>query len=264
MLSFILGGAVASSIGTPADSSEAEVPAFNEFLVIPQRNIFRSQNRVDAGARAARGQEELAPAAALASIEVIGIIKTADPLSSMVIVIDNGRHVPCRVGDRVAGMLITEIRASEVFFETADGTRIVRIQSCKAPDSGLDSGRRLVDSGMRTRPPATIVQRRSAGGGFRVSVGAADIHYLVRRLPLAKHVENGRVRGLRLTGDVMGLREGDCVIQVGGQSLCTRRPRQKLLQMTWKYRQSGGEVPEIPVVVERAEQRIELVLVPFG
>ena len=67
-----------------------------------------------------------------------------------------------------------------------------------------------------------------------------------------------------MTGDVMGLREGDCVVQVGGQSLCTQRPRQKLLQMTWKYRQSRQGMPEIPVVVERAEQKIELVLVPFG
>jgi hypothetical protein len=110
----------------------------------------------------------------------------------------------------------------------------------------------------------TMVQRRAVGGRFRVPVGAAEIRYLALSLPVARCVENGHVRGLRLTGDVMGLREGDRVIEVAGQSLCTQRPRQKLLQMAWKYRQSREAMPEIPVVVQRADQRLELVLVPFG
>jgi hypothetical protein len=87
---------------------------------------------------------------------------------------------------------------------------------------------------------------------------------LARELPLVRAVEDGRVAGLRLTQDVMGLREGDRVTHVAGQSLHTKRPKQKLLQITRKYRQYGREMPEIPVVVERDDRQMKLVLVPFG
>jgi hypothetical protein len=62
----------------------------------------------------------------------------------------------------------------------------------------------------------------------------------------------------------MGLREGDRVTHVAGQSLHTKHPKQKLLQITRKYRQYGRDMPEIPVVIERENKKLELVLVPFG
>ena len=85
---------------------------------------------------------------------------------------------------------------------------------------------------------------------------------MARKLPLVTHVDGGEVKGLRLTQDIMGLKEGDRLTHVGGQSLCTRRPKQRLWQIASKYRQYGKEMPEIPVVVERDAGTLEFVLVP--
>jgi len=249
-----------SSVGREVDRDEQEVPAFDEFLVIPERNMFSSRRQASRREEQTPVAHRFAATTAPATIEVIGIVKTSDSLSSIAIIKDHGRHVPCRVGDTVGGMLITEIRTSEIFFETASGTRIAKIQPGLMPDGVVipEIRRRA------TAEPLPVLARSASGAGRRVPINVTQIRHLARTLPLVTHREEGRVKGLRLTQDVMGLREGDRVTAVGGQSLHTRYPKQKLLQMTRKYRQYGREIPEIPVVVERDDKKLELVLVPIS
>lgn len=249
-----------SSVGREAGRDGQEVPAFDEFLVIPERNMFSSRRQASKKEEKAGAAHRSAPTTAPASIEVIGIVKTSDSLSSIAIIKDHGRDVPCRVGDTVGGMLITEIRTSEIFFETAAGTRIAKIQPGLTPTG-------VVISDIRRRATADsipVLARSASAAGRRVPINVTQIKHLARTLPLVTHREEGRVKGLRLTQDIMGLREGDRVTAVGGQSLRTRYPKQKLLQITRKYRQYGREMPEIPVVVERDDKKLELVLVPIS
>jgi len=245
-----------SSIGTETGRDEP-VPSFDEFLVIPEQNMFSSRRQASKDEARTEPRQRSVPTTAPADIEVIGIVKARDPLSSIAIIKDHGRHVPCRVGDTVGGMLITEIRTSEIFFETAAGTWIAKIQPGMTPS-------RLVVPEVRKPTSEPLLARISpaAGAGRRVSVDATAIKHLARTLPLVTDREGDQVKGLRLTQDVMGLREGDRVTSVGGQSLYTKYPKQKLLQITRKYRQYGNEMPEIPVVVERGQKKLELVLVP--
>ena len=246
-----------SSFGMVADGDEPEIPAFDEFLVIPERNMFSSRRQASKNEAKTEPRQRSVPTTAPADIEVIGIVKARDPLSSIAIIKDHARHVPCRVGDTVGGMLITEIRTSEIFFETAAGTWIAKIQPGMTPS-------RLVMPEVQPPTSEPLLARTSLASGAdrRVPINATAIKHLARTLPLVTHREDGRVKGLRLTEDIMGLREGDRVTAVGGQSLYTKYPKQKLLQITRKYRQYGKEMPEIPVVVERGQKELELVLVP--
>ena len=256
----VLAGVSVSSVGREAERDEQAVPSFDEFLVIPERNMFSSRRRASKKEEKAGAAHRSAPTTAPASIEVIGIVKTSDSLSSIAIIKDHGRDVPCRVGDTVGGMLITEIRTSEIFFETASGTRIAKIQPGLTPKGAVIPELRR----RATAEPLPVLARLASGAGRRVPITVTQIRHLARTLPLVTHREEGRVRGLRLTQDIMGLREGDRVTAVGGQSLYTRYPKQKLLQITRKYRQYGREMPEIPLVVERDDQKLELVLVPIS
>lgn len=249
-----------SSVGREAGRDEQAVPSFDEFLVIPERNMFSFRRWPSKKEEKAGMEHGFALTTSPINIEVIGIVKTSDSLSSIAIIKDHGRHVLCRVGDTVGGMLITEIRTSEIFFETAAGTRIAKIQPGLTPSG-------VVIPELRRRATADsipVLARSAFGAGRRVPINVTQIKHLARTLPLVTHREKGRVRGLRLTEDVMGLREGDRVTAVGGQSLHTRYPKQKLLQITRKYRQYGREMPEIPLVVERDDQKLELVLVPIS
>ncbi|UCD48745.1 MAG: hypothetical protein JSW27_14570 [Phycisphaerales bacterium] len=247
---------VVSLVGQGLGQDEEEVPAFDEYLIISERNMFNSRRQAS---RAGQKNTRKPPVAVPEGIEVIGIVKTSDVLSSVVIVKDHGRHVPCRVGDRIGDMVITEIRTSEVFFESPEGTQIAKIQP------GVLSDRLTAPRRHRPTPePAPARVAVAARSGRRVPIQASQIRHLARELPLVTDVEDGRVTGLRLTQDIMGLREGDRVTHVAGQSLHTKSPKQKLLQITRKYRQYGRDMPEIPVVVERDNRKMELVLVPFG
>jgi len=247
-----------SLVGQGLGQEEEEVPAFDEYLIIAERNMFSSSRQASRAGQNTR-TPAVTPITVPEGIEVIGIVKTSDALSSVVIVKDHGRHVPCRVGDRIGDMVITEIRPSEIFFESPEGTRIAKIQP------GVPSDRLRVPRYQRPAPePAPAQVTVASRFGRRVPIHANQIKHLARALPLVKDVEDGRVTGLRLTQDVMGLREGDRVTHVAGQSLHTKYPKQKLLQITRKYRQYGREMPEIPVVVERDNRKVRLVLVPFG
>lgn len=240
-------------------SGEEKVPAFREYLIIPERNMFSSRRQASKKVQKIEREPRVATTTVPEGIEVIGIVKTGDALSSIAIIKDHGRHVPCRVGDRVGGMVITDIRTSEIFFESAEGTRIAKIQPGKASDRpSMPKRQRAVPEPVPTRVAVASLS------GRRVPIRAREVRHLASQLPLVTHVEDGRVRGLRLTQDAMGLREGDRVTHVGGQSLHTKYAKQKLLQMTRKYRQYGKEMPEIPVVVERDSRKLELVLVPTG
>jgi hypothetical protein len=247
---------LASVAGTAIGGDEPEVPAFEEFLVIPQRNMFSSR-RCESGKSSRHAPERSsAPTTAPVGIEVIGIVKTDDRLSSIAIIKDHGRHIPCRVGDRVGDMLITEIRSSEIFFETEAGTRIARLQP------GVMSDRVRPEVPRTRNRPTPVLAKAQSSAGRRVPINAMQIRHLAQALPLVTHREAGQVKGLRLTRDIMGLHKGDRVTAVGGQSLHTKYPKQKLLQITRKYRQYQRNVPEIPVVVERGDEKLKLVLVP--
>lgn len=238
---------------------EEDVPAFDNYLIIPERNMFSSSRRPSGAAQRTERKPHIAAASLPEGLEVIGIVKTSDPFSSIVVIKDHGRHVPCRVGDRIGDMVITDIRTSEIFFESPEGTRIARIQPGVLSDrTRLPQPRKAVPQPVR--PPVAV----ASSAGQRVPIRAVEIRHLAKELPLVTCVEDGRVRGLELTQDIMGLREGDRVTHVAGQSLNTRHPKQKLLQITRKYRQYGRGMPEIPVVIERDDRQLKLVLVPFS
>jgi type II secretory pathway component PulC len=246
-----------SCIGQELGQDEEQVLAFDEYLIIPERNMFSSRRQASGAVQKVKRKPRVAATTVPEGIEVIGIVKTSDALVSIVIIKDHGRHVPCRVGDRVGGMVITDIRTSEIFFESPEGTRIAKIQPGKASDRpSMPKHQRAVPGPVPTRVAVASLS------GRRVPIRAREVRHLASQLPLVTHVEDGRVRGLRLTQDIMGLREGDRVTHVGGQSLHTKYAKQKLLQITRKYRQYGKEMPEIPVVVERDNRKLELVLVP--
>jgi type II secretory pathway component PulC len=257
---FILATMAAISVSGQAVATDEEVPAFDDFRIISERNIFSARSRVGR-TEEKRGQKRAsAPAATIADINVVGIVKTGSRRSSIAVVESDGKHLLCHVGDTVAGLLLTEIRASEVFFEAPDGTQTARIKPGVVRDRAIATEPPPVtngpfDASRRHHPERT---------GRRLPVDPVEIKDLTKKLPLVARVEDGQVLGVQLTRDVMGLREGDRLVHVGGQSLCAGRPCQRLWQIASKYRQCGTFVPEIPLTVERNSSTFEFILVPAG
>ena len=91
-------------------------------------------------------------------------------------------------------------------------------------------------------------------------IKAAEIPRLVKSAAQVVDTRADAARGLRLTRDFLGLKAGDRVTHVGGQSLCTGHSRQKLWQIASKYRTYGRKMPEIPILVERGGTELEFVL----
>ncbi len=230
------------------------------YRVIWERNMFSPTRGTDEQQEEEAERERQAEeAAARARIKVIGIVRRDDFYSSIAIVEANGRQRLCRTGDLVSGMLVLAIRSREVVFESAAGRWIAEIQPAMR-DRRVDVAQ--IETG---GAPAD-----SASGGFSVHPGRrlpiprGEVRRLARSVKFVPDVEGGATRGLRLTEDFIGLKEGDRVTHVGCQSLCTEHPRQKLWQIARKYAACREETVEIQVVVIRENRTIEFVLCPYS
>lgn len=256
----IVGIVSVVSMGTETQTSRQEPPDFEAYRIIMKRNMFNPARGIDA-----RQEEKIEPgrreveAAARARIKVIGIVGRDDPFSSVAIIEENGRHRMCRIGDTVGVMMVVDIRSQETVFNGPGGEWIAGIQPAasgrRAVPSQADPA--MADDGGDERTPSRF-------SGRRVPIHRAQVPRLVRSAKFVADVENGTTRGLRLTEDFMGFKEGDRVIYVGRQSLCTRCPRQKLWQIARKYGSRPDAMPEIQVVVERGNRELEFVLCPYS
>ncbi len=250
----------AISMGTQARTSRPDGSGFEAYRIIIQKNMF-SPSR---GIEQRKGQEvesarQEAEVAARSRIKVVGIIARDDPFSSIAIIEDNGRHRTCRIGDTVGPMMILDIGRQQIVFTSSGGTWVAEIEPG-------DPDRRTVGPQTDTTTAHEVGSQPMESGfsGRRVPIHRAQVPRLVRGAKFVADVKNGRIRGLRLTEDFMGLKEGDLVTFVGRQSLSTRYPRQKLWQMGRKYSSCREAMPEIQIVVERDNRELEFVLCPHS
>lgn len=248
------------SVGTEMRTSSRDLPSFEEYRVILERNMFSPRRGIDErkGEKAEQEQQQ-AEAAARASIKVVGIVRLDNSLSSIAILEEDGKHRMCRVGDTVGGMMILDIRSQEIVFNSPGGKWVAEIQP------GTPSYRAVP----RQADAATadeIGAGHAASGlvGRRVPIPKAHVPRLARSVKFVADEEGGAIKGLRLTEDFMGLKEGDRVTYVGRQSLRTSHPRQKLWQIAKKYGSCHEEMPEIQVVIERGGRELEFVLCPYS
>lgn len=256
----ILMGIVSmSSLGTEAERYPRDMAGFREYRVIGQKNIFRPRRDIDEGRGEPERGQHVGAEAALADIKVVGIIKMDGFLSSIAVIEEDGRQRLCRVGDIVAGMVIAAIGSHELIFETLEGKWVMEIEpgtvDYRATTSQAERAMAHAARGRSTSPGAA---------GRRLPINAAKLAPLIGTVGLVTAREGDTVKGVRLTQNFMGLREGDCVTYVGRQSLCTRYPRQKLWQIARKYSACSEEMPEIPIVIERNGIELEFVLCPVS
>jgi hypothetical protein len=243
-----------SAIGAQTQAPTGDAADFQDYRVIFERNIFKARRSSDRGQEKA-GQEPSPPSpAAPTDIRVVGVIQRDDPRSSIAIIEEGDRQRMCRVGDTVGTTVIRDIGRESLVLESAGGRWIAEIQP------GTIRHRPATPTPTDPVSPRQSL-RRLAGG--RLPVKAAEIPHLVGRVGRVVDVHDEGQRGLRLTRDFLGLREGDCVTRVGCQSLRTRHPRQRLWQIARKYSTYGGKMPEIPILVERGGVELEFVLGPY-
>lgn len=229
---------------------------FQRFRVIGEKNIFARHRRAD---KQAESPSDLsASAAAGADIHLIGIVRTSDPLASIAIIEADGRHKLCRVGDRVGTLILRSIRDHDIVFETPGGHWLAEIEPGSAPPPSAVPH--------LPSPPEGFVQATRPFGADprpRLPVRVADVKRLARA-GLVAYRENGQVKGLQLTHDTMGLKQGDRLTHVAGQALSNRSPRQKLWQIVRKHAATRRRPAEINVVVERDRRKMEFLVTPVG
>jgi len=245
---FLVTGAIQAG---PPDRAD-----FEKYRVIVERNMFAphraTESKPDTAAQIANEPDR-------PDIRVVGIVRMSDPYSSIAIIANGGRHRLCRVGDSIGPMILRSIREQDIVFETPSGHWLAEIEP-----------------GAIVYPPGTMPQfdptvpgfvaapqQSGSGARRRLPVRAVEIRQLARA-GLVVYRENGAVRGLQLTRDALGLKQGDRVTHVDGQALCTRRPRQKLWQIVRKHSASKERGAEIHVVVERNDRTLEFLVTPIG
>lgn len=253
LLAILLSGIVmVCAVGAEPDDDSG----FERFRVIAERSIFaKSPSGVT---ESTTRESDVTAAGTSEAIRLVGVVKTSDPLLSIAIIEEGGRHRLCRIGDEVGTLILRSIRDHDIVFESPQGHWLAEIE----PGTILQRG-----TVPQPRPPADgfvrAPQYTAPGSQKRLPVRAVDIKQLARA-GLVAHTENGVVRGLRLTRDAFGLKEGDRVTSVDGQALCTARPKQKLWQIVKKHSASRERVSGIPVVVERNNQTLEFLVAPVG
>ncbi|MBN1362838.1 MAG: hypothetical protein JW993_19725 [Sedimentisphaerales bacterium] len=255
----IVGIVALVSVGTEVQTSPGESPGFERYRVISEKNIFNPRRGAEERPAETLERRRLeAEAAARARIKVVGIVKRDDYLSSVAIVQIDDRLRLCRPGDVVVGMLVLDISSQEVTFEGDGGRWHAQIEPGTVGNRALTL--RGEPAGVDAAPDGGL----SSYADRRVPIPKAQMSRLARSGRFVVDTEGGATRGLRLTEDFMGLKEGDRVTAVGRQSLCAGRPRQRLWQMARKYAADREETLEIQVVVERGNTTLHLVLCPYS
>lgn len=251
----LLGIVVVCPVALCASAAASDDSGFERFRVIAERSMFARHRDVD---ERTASPSEVAPGAIPFDIRLVGIVRTSDPLASIAIIEEGGRHRLCHIGDQVGTLILRSIRDHDIVFESQGGHWLAEIE----PGTTLQRG-----AMPQTRPPAggfvQAPQEPASGSQRRLPVRAVDIKQLAKA-GLVAHTENGVVKGLRLTRDALGLKEGDRVTSVDGQALCTARPKQKLWQIVRKHSASKQRLSEIHVVVERDNQTLEFLVAPIG
>jgi type II secretory pathway component PulC len=239
--------------------TEANAPrnaGFERFRVIAEKNIFGRHRRAEKQTEARSDPTERA--AVRPDVHLIGIVRTSDPLVSIAIIETDGRQRLCRVGDQIGTLILRSIRDHDIVFETPGGHWLAEIEP----------GTPLHPDPVPRRPstPAGFVEAMRPSGADprpRLPIRAADVKRLARAGLVACR-ENGVVKGVELTHDAMGLKQGDRLTHVAGQALSSRRPRQKLWQIVRKHAATRQRPAGIHVVVERNRRKIEFLLTPVG
>lgn len=248
----LLGIVMVCAVGaTPDDDS-----GFERFRVIAERSIFAKSPC--AIADVADRESDVAADATTVDIRLVGVVKASDPLLSIAIVEEGGRHRLCHIGDEIGTLILRSIRDHDIVFESPAGHWLAEIEPGTILQRGVVPQIRPSADGFVQAPQPVVT-----GSRRRLPVRAVDIRQLAKA-GLVAHTENGMVRGLRLTHDAFGLKEGDRVTSVDGQALCTARPKQKLWQIVRKHSASKERVQGIPVVVERNNQTLEFLVAPIG
>lgn len=241
---------------TPATrAGSSERADFEKYRVIIERNMFAPHRATESkpGTAAQVPDDPGHP-----DVHVVGIVRMNDPYSSIAIIANGGRHRLCRVGDSIGPMILRSIRDQDIVFETPSGHWLAEIEPGAIVYPGAVPQFDPTVPGFVAAPP-----QPGSGRQKRLPVRAVEVKQLARA-GLVTYSENGAVRGLELTRDAFGLKAGDRVTHVDGQSLCTRRPKQKLWQIVRKHSASKERGAEIHVVVERNNRTLEFLVAPTG
>ena len=252
----VLCGVVAFSWAAARTAADSRGEAnFEKFRVIAEKNMFGRHRGVE---EKPEPQSKTPLAAIPAEVKVVGIVRRSDPLASIAILEEGGRHKLCRVGDRVGTLILRSIRDHDIIFETPTGHWLAEIEP------GMVRHRAGVPP---TEPDAAGFVRAhhesESDSRPRLPIRAFDVRQLARA-GLITYTEDGVVKGLQLTRDAIGLKQGDRLTYVDGQALCTRRPKQKLWQIVRKHRASKDRLAEIHVVIERNNHPLEFLVRPVG
>lgn len=235
----------------PIEAGPDDDDAYARFRVIAEKNMFaRRQGAAEQGEEPA----DTSPAAPFVKIKLVGIVRRSNPLSSIAIIEEGGQHHLYRVGDRIGTLILRSIRDHDIVFETPHGLWLAEIEPSATQQRDAPSQRRPPRNGFVRGPDRAVPSRHG-----RLPLRVVEVKKLAQA-GLTPYAENGTVKGLELTRDIMGLQQGDRVTHVSGQALRTRRPRQKLWQIVRKHSISGTPSPGIPVVIERNQQEIEFVI----
>jgi general secretion pathway protein C len=199
------------------------------------------ENDIFAGTNAAAdaGVSQIAdsmPSAEELGLRLVGVI-AGGPVASRAVIEsgETGSARPYKIGDIVASAAIESIEPDRVILLYAGQRRSLLLHTAATVNDRTDlAGDERPNTANAEGPPPTDTQ------DVPTPMKLAYVEDLFQKATIEPHVENGRTDGLRITGleqtplDAMfGLRNGDIVRTVNGQSLTSK---QKAFQVLKKAR----------------------------
>jgi len=214
--------------------TEPEQQSRPDYSVIAENDVFAGPGGSDS-LLAGPAPSATLPSAEELGLKLVGIVAGSPTISRAIIENTETRvATPYRVGDRVASATIETIESDQVVLVHA-GRRFALQKYVAASTAASNSTNEQQTSTANHPKPATEsqdTQPPSARLGY--------VEELFRKATIEPHVENGRTKGLKITGleqtplaNLFGLRNGDVVQTVNGQNL---NSKQKAFQVLKKAR----------------------------
>jgi general secretion pathway protein C len=173
-------------------------------------------------------------------LKCIGAI-AGDPATSRAIIqnIATGAALPYKIGDMVGAATVESIESDRVVLRHAGRRKVLPLQSGAV---GPGKGRPSEDKPQNTQ--STMSSGKRASVDLQTPVNRPSMTYVedvFRKAKIEPYVHNGRTEGLKITGledtplsGLFGLKNGDVVQTVNGQSLASKQKAFQVLQKARK------------------------------
>ncbi len=204
-----------------------------DYSVLVDSNIFGATSPSDRSADSSMPSSANAmPSAEALGLRLVGVV-AGGPTTSRAIIEDANTRIasPYKIGDTVASATIGAIESDRILLTHNGRTKVLFLHAARVPKGPAESV--VSDAADVSTPPSLAAAKPPSPPSARLGY----VEDLFRTATIEPYIKDGHVQGLRISGleqgplaAAVGLRNGDIVQTVNGQSLDSKQKAFQVLQ----------------------------------